>query len=296
MNRRGFALLAVLWLTAALSVIAGMTLAVARTGLEASRNRILLERAGWAREACVELLLGRWALMDDSLATAERMKRLQAPLDSVDLGRATWCSVHLEDPSARLNLNLADRTQLHALLGSDSLADALLDWRDGDDLARPNGAERRWYRSHHRPEPTNRPFASVGELLLVRGFESADSGHLASRLTVRGRGTINLNAAPPDVIQAALALPSETLATLLRRRDLGLKLTGLDELIGLSPPVARRELSARYQELLQRVSVVPTGLVALVSGRIEGSPLAASAALTLVPLPERLAVIRRETE
>src|SRR6266540_5776489 len=60
-QREGFALLAVLWVLTALTVLAGAALAVARTGSQATRNRILLARAEWAREACGEILLGRYA-------------------------------------------------------------------------------------------------------------------------------------------------------------------------------------------------------------------------------------------
>lgn len=296
MNRRGFALLAVLWLTAALSVIAGSALAVARTGLEASRNRIVLEREAWAREACIELLLGRWAGMDAAWGTAERIHRLEPQLDSVDLGEGLWCSVRLDDPSARLNLNSADRDQLLTLLGSDSLADAILDWRDGDQVVRAHGVEGNWYRAHRRVEPGNRPFASVDELHLVHGFEHADADWLSARLTVLGQGPINLNAAKPEVIQAALRPPEEVLALINRRRAVGLTISSLDELLSLASPIARRDLSARYQELMLRVSFAPTRLIAVATGHVATSPLSASATLTVVPLPERLAVIRRETE
>ena len=52
MSRRGFALLTVLWLVAALSAVGAAALAVARIGAGASRNRIALVRApGPARPA-----------------------------------------------------------------------------------------------------------------------------------------------------------------------------------------------------------------------------------------------------
>ena len=60
MSRRGFALLAVLWALTALSVLGGVALVVARTGSQTTRNRVLLARAAWAREACVEILLARY--------------------------------------------------------------------------------------------------------------------------------------------------------------------------------------------------------------------------------------------
>src|SRR5437660_1645166 len=91
-----------------------------------SRRGNSLPTAGWAREACVEILLARYTLNP-------AIRRL----GPVDLGRGTWCAATLEDPAAKLNINLAERealvTTLSAFgrrLSADSLADALLDWRD----------------------------------------------------------------------------------------------------------------------------------------------------------------------
>ena len=52
----GFALLAVLWTLTAVTVLTGTAITVARLGSTTTRNRILLARAAWAREACVEIL------------------------------------------------------------------------------------------------------------------------------------------------------------------------------------------------------------------------------------------------
>ena len=87
MNRRGFALLAVLWTLTAVTVLAGTAITAARLGSTTTRNRVLLARAAWAREACAEILQARYA-QDPSVRR----------LDSMDLGRGTWCSGTLEDP------------------------------------------------------------------------------------------------------------------------------------------------------------------------------------------------------
>src|ERR1041385_5436076 len=105
MSRRGFALLAVLWTLTAVAVLTAAVLAAARLGSAATRNRVFLARAGWAREACAEILQARYA-QEPSVRH----------LDSVDLGRGTWCSASLEDPSVKLNLNLADRRALVTVL------------------------------------------------------------------------------------------------------------------------------------------------------------------------------------
>src|SRR6266566_3275244 len=111
MSSRGFALLAVLWTLTAVTAFAGVVLAVARLGSTTTRNRVLLARAAWAREGCVEILLARWASPPDPLSAMRRGGTIVS-LDSVDLGRGTWCSATLEDPSTKLNLNLADRRSL----------------------------------------------------------------------------------------------------------------------------------------------------------------------------------------
>src|SRR6266581_4145924 len=80
MSRRGFALLAVLWVLTALTALTGAGLIVARLGSETTRNRLLLARAEWAREACGEILIARFAV-DPTIRV----------LNAIDLGRGTWC-------------------------------------------------------------------------------------------------------------------------------------------------------------------------------------------------------------
>src|SRR6266700_2623032 len=136
MSRRGFALLAVLWTLTAITMLTGAAMAVARLGSMTTRNRVILARAAWAREACAEILQARYA----------------------------------QDPSMKLNLNLADRAALVTVLQAvvrpsapvDSLVDALLDWRDPDAIPRPFGDESSGNR--------NAPLADVWELRSVRGF------------------------------------------------------------------------------------------------------------------------------
>ena len=104
MSRRGFALLAVLWVITALTALTGAGLLVARIGSTTTRNRVLLARAEWAREACGEILLARFAA--DASVRA---------LEPVDLGRGTWCRASIDDPSGKVNLNTADRDVLARL-------------------------------------------------------------------------------------------------------------------------------------------------------------------------------------
>src|SRR5881296_229270 len=284
MKRRGFALLAVLWMLTALVVLAGAVLGVARTGSQATRNRILLARAEWAREACGKILLGRYA-RDASPRS----------LDTVDLGRGTWCVATLDDPATKLNVNLADRAALVGALRAaaapgapiDSLVDALLDWRDPDSLPRRFGDEPLGSR--------NGPFADVAELRYVRGFDDALVMRLSGLLTTRGTGAINVNAAPPEVLAALPGLTEEAMRLVMMRRG-SAPVASADALAGLLSPNARATLLASYPEFVRATVFAPPQLVALVTGGVRGTPLVVRVTLTLVPVAGRLAVIRRETE
>ena len=191
MSDRGFTLIPVLWILVALSAAVGTSLGVARVGLQTSENRLVLTRAGWARDACIAILQARFA-RDSSLWL----------LDSIDLGRGTTCRVRLTDPATRVNINTADSAMLTRLLGMDSLVGALIDWRDADDTPLASGAERDWYLARRRLPPRNGDFASVSELRYVRGFEGAAFDVVSPFLTTRGDGRINPSIAPVEVLAA----------------------------------------------------------------------------------------------
>ncbi len=87
----------------------------------------------------------------------------------------------IQDESVRLNLNTllvidrqfpgAGRALLMGLPGmTEDVADAILDWMDGDDEPREFGCEAEYYLSLDPPyEPKNGPLDTIEELLLVRG-------------------------------------------------------------------------------------------------------------------------------
>ena len=284
MTSRGFALLATLWTLTAITVLAGVAVTAAQLGATATRNRILLARAGWAREACVQIFLARYG------ATGNLRD-----LDRVDLGRGTWCNASLEDPSAKLNLNLASGPALGTVIKAveppgapiDSLVDAILDWRDTDRVVRPFGDEPSGAR--------NGAFADVAELRYVRGFGDAVVTRLSTFLTTRGTGAINVNAAPPEVLATVPGLGSEAVQLLLLRRATA-SITNADGLAGLLSSVSRATLLASYSEFVQASAFKPPQLIAYVRGGVRGTPIAVRVTLTLVPAQSRLAVIRRETE
>lgn len=282
-DRRGFALLTALWLLVSLATVAAGTLAAARIGSVTSQNRMVLRRASWAAEACVAILLARY----DSAAPGRGV-------DSTDLGRGTWCRATVEDPSSRLNLNRASAEELQRLLGDPSLTDAVLDWRDRDDDPRPAGAERETYEALHRAPPRNDAFAAVAELQHVLGFERVTLAWLEARLTVRGDGTINVMTAHPDVVRAPGFFTEAEIELILAARATGRRLRSVDDLLARIGPTRRDELAHRYGTLISSLAFAPHELIAEVQGGVRDSPIRAHLTLTLVPLPSRLAMVRRE--
>jgi type II secretory pathway component PulK len=261
MSRRGFALLAVLWVLTALTALTGTGLLVARLGSETTRNRVLLARAEWAREACGEIMLARFATNPAARETS-----------IIDLGRGSWCRASLEDPSAKLNLNTADRdavVQLFRVAGVPLvLAESTLALRARD---------------------------TIYALAQIPGVDSATAARLARFVTTRGAGVVNASAAPAEVLRLVPGMTEEAVLALLGRRA-SRPLHSADELAGAVSPSARGALLHSYAEFVRTTVFAPLQLIASIEGGVRGTPIVARATLTLVPVPGRLAVIRRETE
>jgi len=123
---------------------------------------------------------------------------------------AGWVEVRIEDEARRLPLNTpalaTTLPELLRLVGLDpALADAIEDWIDPDDVPRPHGAERDWYRSLAPPcVPRNGPIASLGELALVRGLDKAAVERLRPYLTAAPEPAVNPNTAAREVLLALL--------------------------------------------------------------------------------------------
>jgi len=260
-SRRGFALLAVLWVLTALTALVGTGMVVARLGADTTRNRVLLARAEWAREACGEILQARFAV-DPSVRTVE----------PIDLGRGTWCRAALDDPAAKLNLNTTDRealVRLFAAVGVDSaLADSVV-------IARRTG--------------------TINDIRQYGSIDSAEAAHLSRFVTTRGTGVVNVNAAPPEVLRVLPGLSEEAVVVLMARRAVR-PIMNADELAGALSRSSRDLLLNNYAEFVRATVFSPPQLVATIEGGVRGTPIIARATLTTVPVPGRLAVIRRESE
>ncbi|WP_315983998.1 type II secretion system protein GspK [Aliamphritea spongicola] len=121
-------------------------------------------------------------------------------------------AVELSATDGKADLNYVSGTVLTRIITAvvpdpqqaQNLSDAILDWRDPDDLVRLNGAEEKDYRAADHPFlPANRPFIHLSELQRVLGMNTAIYQKLRPLLTLHsGQSTVNQNSAGLPMLQA----------------------------------------------------------------------------------------------
>jgi len=271
-QRRGFALLSSLWLMVMLSGL-GLHIATrARADRLSAANRVETARARAAADAGVEharsLLTARLRPPPDAggaTGATPQHPWYHAELflrDSVQLGSASY-AVRLHDANSRLNLNLASVDDLLALFvalrvdagRADRLAQAIVDWRDPDDLRHPRGAERAEYIAvGARALPANGPFALVDELREVRDVTPELFDQLRLFVTVSGSGRIDPNTADEPVLLSVPGFSPEIVAAIGRLRASGILFSTADQLLAALPPGTRNRLADRAGEWRPRLT------------------------------------------
>jgi general secretion pathway protein K len=235
-DERGFALVAVLLVLAFVGVIGAefaysmrleataarvyketlIATHLAEAGIEQAKRELVADFAtvglGDERDpdidaACPIVFYGR------DRAAIKRLPHKNVPLGA---GQYTYC---ISDEEARLNLNSTtqpDRmSRLLEALGverenRDTIWASLQDWKDGNDEHRLNGAESddTYLKLPVPYRAKNAPLDSVAELIQVKGvtaklMEGAEGQPgLASQVTVRTQGSVNINTAGRPVLRA----------------------------------------------------------------------------------------------
>ena len=276
-SRNGFALpvvLAVLVSLAALGIASGTR---ARAAVQVASNRIALTRGAWLAEGCIERAR---AAMELALVPGDSLVSTWNRLDEV-LARSVMtsgCRLLARPSGTTLDVNHAtveELTTAFTYLGrpdrlADSLAAALLDWRDGDDVPRPAGAERDWYRAAGRLPPRDAPFAATEEFSLVRGLER-DSAVLTLLGVESAR--VLLDRAPLAVVAGMPGMSVEAVGQLADRRRRGEAVRDLAVFANTLSPDARANLLAHYVELQSQTTMVPewwtVEAIAAGDGRVE---------------------------
>ncbi len=151
--------------------------------------------------------------------------RLYAASDAPD------AFVSLQDEGGLLNLDAASPQAFERLLvgagvpqaSASGLADRLADAIDPDDLKRAGGAEAQDYVSAGQPPPPNGPFRRADQVFGVLGWREFVSAQQWSRLreslTVDPTtAAVNVNTAPPPVLEALFGLTAEQAGRAAARR------------------------------------------------------------------------------
>ena len=213
-HQHGIALVLVLWSTTLLTVIAASFAFSMRTDTLLAQNLAATARAQALADAGVQRALYE---MFKPISDLQRWKGDGMP-HQWEFGGAKL-SIILLDVSGKIDLNSASDDLLKGLLKSvglndeesNILLDAIVDWRDGDDLTRPKGAEVAEYKAAGlKYRPSNAPFETVNELQRVLGMTPDLYANLADALTVDShKAGINAAIAPRKVL---LALPGANVA------------------------------------------------------------------------------------
>ncbi len=183
-GRKGVALLVVLWITAALTLImyaflGEMQVEYSLSGSYGDEKKA--EQLAWSAIdlACITVDNAvqpwhgpndLWASNPDrfyEIALGDGAFSVLHPT-YIDDGKLQW---GLEDEASKINLNYATKEVLMKLPRvTEEIADSIIDWRDQDSNPGPSGAETGYYQGLS-PAYTckNAPFETVEELLFVRG-------------------------------------------------------------------------------------------------------------------------------
>jgi general secretion pathway protein K len=231
-GQAGVALVAVVTFLAAMAIIAAGVVGAARTAATSASRATLRAQAQAAVESGVDHAIA-------ALVNAQGFAPAIVSKPETVTAGGFRVVVSARPERAKVDLNHADGNLLAILFragGADAdrasqLADAVEDWRDGDDLVRPKGAERRAYEDAGRAYgPANRFFTNPDELRLVLGMTARLYDCVRPQVTVVSqRGGIDLdNAVPairvasgadPELPKAALAITSGDVYEITARLD-----------------------------------------------------------------------------
>ena len=227
-RQRGIALVLVIWLSTLLMVIAGSFVYAMRTDARAARNAALIAQGDALAQAAVARCVMELYKGQGSPEVWKRDGEARSwAFDGVEV------TVRLSDESAKIDINTANNELLKSLFryaglsdeDAAKLLDAVLDWRDPDDLKRTYGAEAADYEAAGlKYRPANYPFQSTEELQLVLGFKPELYQRIAPMITVYSRQPgVNPQIASRAVLSLIPGVTPEQVDAYLAERDLARK-------------------------------------------------------------------------
>jgi general secretion pathway protein K len=200
------ALIVVLWLVVLLSVMAAGHSRNVHTDTTLAARQVQSAKARALAEAGINHVI-----LEMLAADSVRKLRTDGSLFDIRIGDDV-VTIAIREASGLVDLNAAKPELLDAALGACNvgesarreLVDAILDWRDGDDLRRLNGVEDDDYVAAGVAWTSrDDAFEAVDELKYLPGMSQARYDCLAPFVTVySGRGGLNMEYAPPALVAA----------------------------------------------------------------------------------------------
>lgn len=203
---RGVAFILVLWVIAMLSIMLGSFALIARTENLQARHLFDTTQARYAAEAGLNLAVFELRKTDPQMRWVGDGRPYTFGYGDAEI------EVRITDDSGKIDINAADEKLLMGLFTArgieleraQKLTAAIIDWRDADDLAQPNGAEISDYKAAGLSYgPKNAPFDTVSELQQVLGMDYALYEKLEPALTIySGRPQPGAEFAPAEALEA----------------------------------------------------------------------------------------------
>ena len=223
-QNRGFALVAVLWMLILISALAVGAATTSQTEVRLATNVVAIAHARH---------LAYGGILHAAKQLIESRDRLQRCLDGRPFGSLVLDESDVvftvRDEAGKVDLNEAPRPLLRGLFvaagqapqSANSLADAVLDWRDGDHQARRDGAEDGDYRAAQRGYGAkDARFESIFELLSVLGMTPDLFDIIHDAITVHSRvPTIDPRSAPVLALAAVPGFDAELAQQYVDLRD-----------------------------------------------------------------------------
>lgn len=217
---KGFALLVVLWALLLLGMLAISFSFAMRTEAIAARNAVDASRAYYQARTGIHRAI---SILSD--APADNVLREPLSGEEEDVSYETLVTAE----GGKIDINYVQEVVLKEVLAKGGLStedaeivgDSIFDWKDADDMPRPNGAEDAYYSS--LPVPVrirNGKIGCLDELLSVKGVTPDLYGRLLSRVfTVHGHSpSVDVNAAPLGVLRVLPGITPEAAESITARR------------------------------------------------------------------------------
>jgi len=169
-KNKGLVIIAVLWMVVVLMVMTAILGRKSRLDMKVCLARMESVRCKWACRAGLEKAM---AVLNEDETENDSLLDLwsENPEDFNDVMLdQCWFTVRVIDETSKLNINTITKEQLLGLPDMvEEIADAIIDWRDSDDMPSGMGVESGYYESLTYPYiARNGPFRTLRELLLVK--------------------------------------------------------------------------------------------------------------------------------